>query len=67
MSAEGRELARHIDLAALREDFERKVIRAALLDADGNQTEAAKLISMKRTTLVMKMKRLGIHGRETKG
>ena len=40
--------------------FEASLIRDALIKAKGNQRDAAKLLSVKPTTLHAKMKRLGI-------
>ncbi len=40
--------------------FETSLIRDALIKAKGNQRDAAKLLSIKPTTLNAKMKRLGI-------
>jgi DNA-binding NtrC family response regulator len=40
--------------------FEASLIRDALIKAKGNQRDAAKLLSIKPTTLHAKMKRLGI-------
>ena len=41
-------------------DFERQLIEKALADANGNISEAARLLGVKRTTLIEKMSRLGI-------
>ncbi|MGA1579115.1 MAG: sigma-54 interaction domain-containing protein [Luminiphilus sp.] len=41
-------------------DFERQLIERALADANGNISEAARLLGVKRTTLIEKMSRLGI-------
>ena len=42
------------------DEFEASLIRDALLKAKGNQRDAARLLSVKPTTLHAKMKRLGI-------
>ncbi|MEK6797317.1 MAG: sigma-54 dependent transcriptional regulator [Spirochaetota bacterium] len=42
------------------ENFERMLIHGALEKHDGNQSAAARLLGIKRTTLVQKMKKLGI-------
>jgi len=41
-------------------DFERQLIEKALADANGNISEAARLLGVKRTTLIEKMSRLSI-------
>jgi len=41
-------------------DFERQLIEKALADANGNISEAARLLGVKRTTLIEKMGRLSI-------
>ena len=41
-------------------DFERQLIEKALVDADGNISGAARLLGVKRTTLIEKMGRLNI-------
>jgi DNA-binding NtrC family response regulator len=41
-------------------DFERQLIEKALADANGNISEASRLLSVKRTTLIEKMTRLNI-------
>ncbi len=48
-------------------DFERQAIEAALDAAQGNQSEAARRLRTTRTTLIDKMKRLGISGRRDPG
>lgn len=49
-------------------DFERRAIEAALDAAGGNQSEAARRLETTRTTLIDKMKRLGIStGRDPEG
>jgi two-component system response regulator AtoC len=45
------------------EHFERALIERALQDASGNQSEAARALGTTRTTLLDKMKRLGLRGR----
>lgn len=53
--------------AGLRENLdavERKVLIDALRSCEGNQTRAAKLLSMPRRTFIYKMKRLGITKRD---
>ncbi|MCX5726331.1 MAG: sigma-54 dependent transcriptional regulator [Candidatus Saganbacteria bacterium] len=50
-----------IDLNKATEDFEKDYIKQALIEADGNQTRAAKILKMHRTTLVSKMESLGIN------
>ncbi|HEY6722410.1 MAG TPA: sigma-54 dependent transcriptional regulator [Polyangiaceae bacterium] len=42
------------------ESFERDLIREALAEAQNNQSQAARLLGTTRTTLIDKMKRLGI-------
>ena len=49
-----------IDLDAYLRLQETAFITTALERADWNKTEAAKLLLMKRTTLVMRVKRLGL-------
>ena len=41
-------------------DFERQLIEKALADANSNISEAARLLGVKRTTLIEKMGRLNI-------
>ena len=41
-------------------DFERQLIEKALADANSNISEAARLLGVKRTTLIEKMGRLTI-------
>lgn len=50
-----------VDLNKATEEFERDYIKIALDEADGNQTKAAKILKMHRTTLVSKMESLGIN------
>lgn len=49
-----------IDLPALLRGTERYYIVAALTASDGSCAGAAKLLKVNRTTLVMKMQRMGI-------
>lgn len=44
------------------ENFERDLIREALAEARDNQSQAARILGTTRTTLIDKMKRLGIKG-----
>ncbi|GEM_PF-2093383 len=46
-----------------RREFERGVIISALQDAGGNRTRAAEALGLKRTTLLYRIKRLGLDGR----
>jgi two-component system response regulator PilR (NtrC family) len=48
-----------VDLPALVLDFERQMIDQALARTDGNRGAAARLLGLKRTTLVEKLKRMG--------
>jgi transcriptional regulator with GAF, ATPase, and Fis domain len=48
-----------VDLPFLVGEFERQLIDQALARTDGNRGAAARLLSLKRTTLVEKLKRLG--------
>jgi DNA-binding NtrC family response regulator len=41
-------------------DFEKRYIRNALAEAGGNQTKAAEILGVHRTTLISKMEQLGI-------
>lgn len=54
------ELPGKIDLASEVQRYEEDLIRCALLRTGGNQRRAAKLLSVKVTTLNMKIKRYGI-------
>jgi DNA-binding NtrC family response regulator len=47
-----------VDLPALVQDFERQLIDQALARTDGNRGAAARLLGLKRTTLVEKLRRL---------
>jgi two-component system nitrogen regulation response regulator NtrX len=42
------------------EDFERRYIKNALIETGGNQSHAAKMLGLHRTTLISKMKDLGL-------
>jgi DNA-binding NtrC family response regulator len=48
-----------VDLPSLVGEFERQLIDQALARTDGNRGAAARLLGLKRTTLVEKLKRLG--------
>jgi DNA-binding NtrC family response regulator len=48
-----------LDLPALVQAFERQLIDEALAKTDGNRGAAARLLGLKRTTLVEKLRRLG--------
>ena len=48
-----------VDLPALVADFERQLIDQALARTEGNRGAAARLLGLKRTTLVEKLRRLG--------
>jgi two-component system response regulator PilR (NtrC family) len=48
-----------VDLPALVLDFERQLIDQALARTEGNRGAAARLLGLKRTTLVEKLRRLG--------
>jgi DNA-binding NtrC family response regulator len=52
MSVEG-----GIDFNALVSDFEGRLILEALAKAGGNKKEAAKMLNLKRTTLIEKIKK----------
>lgn len=43
------------------DSFETDIILESLRHANGNKERAAKYLGINRTTLVMKMKRLGLH------
>jgi two-component system response regulator AtoC len=51
-----------LDLPALVQAFERQLIDQALAKTDGNRGAAARLLGLKRTTLVEKLRRLGGNG-----
>lgn len=44
-------------------DYESKLIKRAMRQAKQNKTEASKILNIKRTTLIQKMKRLEIYER----
>jgi DNA-binding NtrC family response regulator len=48
------------DMEEARRDWEIRTIRKALECSDGNQSQAARMLNMKRTTLIEKMKKYGI-------
>jgi DNA-binding NtrC family response regulator len=48
-----------VDLPHLVSEFERQLIDQALERTEGNRGAAARLLNLKRTTLVEKLKRLG--------
>ena len=54
------DLPAKIDLASEVQRYEEDLIRCALLRTGGNQRRAARLLSVKVTTLNMKIKRYGI-------
>lgn len=58
--AKNTDLPGKIDLASEVQRYEEDLIRCALLRTGGNQRRAAKLLSVKVTTLNMKIKRYGI-------
>jgi len=41
-------------------DFERRYIKNVLTETDGNQTKAAQALGINRTTLIAKIKQLGL-------
>jgi len=49
-----------MDMAETMEQLESSLIRQALDKADGNKAQAARLLGLNRTTLVEKVKRLGL-------
>jgi len=49
-----------IDFNSLVEQFENRLIKAAMEKAEGNKNLAAKLLGLKRTTLVEKIKKKGV-------
>ena len=51
---------RPVDLAQILTKLERAYIQDALREAGGNKVEAAKLLSLKRSTLSEKVRRMGI-------
>jgi DNA-binding NtrC family response regulator len=48
------------DFKALTARYERELIKRALARTRGNRNRAAQLLSLKRTTLIEKIRRLGI-------
>lgn len=57
--ADGGLLESGIDLGRTLQEIERILIREALSHCDGNRARAARLLGLKRTTLIEKIKRLG--------
>ena len=53
-------VADEVDLASEVQRFEESLIRRALIKSNGRQTQAAKMLNIKLTTLNAKIKRLGI-------
>ena len=49
-----------LDLAAFVANIERELIKRSLERTGGNKGQAAKLLNLKRTTLVEKLKRMGL-------
>ncbi len=49
-----------VKLAQILTKLERAYIKEALKECGGNKTEAAALLSMKRTTLAEKLRRMGL-------
>ncbi len=49
-----------INLSEAVRNYEESLIRQALKEADGNKSQAARMLNMKRTTLIDKCKKLGI-------
>lgn len=49
-----------VDLQEETKNLQRTLITAAMMASGGNMTAAAKLLKLQRTTLVMKMKTLGM-------
>ena len=50
--------AEGLDFRDAVDDFERRMIREALSRAQGNKSRAARLLNMRRTTFIEKLKRL---------
>lgn len=48
------------DLKGAKEDFERRYLKNALEEASGNQAEVARKLGLNRTTLISKLKQLGL-------
>ena len=57
-----RVMERGVDLPKTISDIERKMIREALALSDGVKARAAQMLNLNRTTLVEKMRRLGMEG-----
>jgi len=53
--------ASHIDLGKTLRDFERQILSQALEASGGVKSRAARLLNIKRTTLIEKIKRLGLN------
>ena len=51
-----------LDLTQHLRDTERSLIRSSLERTGGNKQQAARLLNIKRTTLLEKAKRLGLEG-----
>lgn len=51
---------RAMDYHVLMDNYEKKIIRKALSDADGNQTKAAEILGIPRKTLTYRIQKLGI-------
>ena len=56
-----------MNLKALVEDYERRLIEEALVRCAGNQRQAAQALGLLPTTLHEKMKRLGLRHRPNPG
>ena len=52
--------AEGLDFRNTVDDFERQVIRQALTQSAGNKSKAARLLNMRRTTFIEKLKRLSL-------
>jgi len=52
--------AEGLDFRNTVDDFERQVIRQALAQTAGNKSKAARLLNMRRTTFIEKLKRLSL-------
>jgi transcriptional regulator with PAS, ATPase and Fis domain len=50
-----------VDFNSLTDDFERRLILKALALSNGNKKKAAKLLNLKRTTLLEKIKKKDIN------
>jgi DNA-binding NtrC family response regulator len=57
-----RVIERGVDLPKTISEIERKMIREALVLSDGVKARAAQMLNLNRTTLVEKMRRLGMEG-----